>query len=115
MITGFYSSTEQKFRIENILNILYQRNYCKIVLKKEIQSPAVLYCPNTDMSRYRIVQGGNVSFSNTQSLPIFISKGTNTFQTWVRRKQELLERVHAIKDTTEYVIVTFSFSNSDVA
>lgn len=106
----------QKLGIKNILQILYQRNYCKkAVLKQETQSSAVLCCQNTDVSRYRIVQGGNVSFLNIQSLPIFISKVTNTFQTWVRRKQKLLERVHAIKDTTKYVTAAFSFSNSDIA
>lgn len=98
--------TAYKFYIEAI-------TVKKIVLKQETQSSAVLCCQNTDMSSYRIVQ--NVSFSNTQPLPVFISKATNTFQTWARRKQKLLERVHAIKETTKYVIATFSFSNSDVA
>lgn len=54
-------------------------------------------------------------FQTLKSLPIFISKATNTFPIWVKRKQELLERVPAIKDTTKYVIATLTFSNSDVA
>lgn len=51
---------------------------------KQTQFLAVLSCQNTDMSSYRIVQGRNVPFSNTLSLPICTSKAMRTFQTGVR-------------------------------
>lgn len=80
---------------------------------KQTQSLAVLCCQNIDMSSYRIAWGRNVSFADTQSLPIFVSKHSKLRSG--KKERKLLERVHAIKDTTKYIIATFSFTNSDTA